>query len=83
MLPASTCDSGFVVRCYRRAPDCVLSCCSLAAHGYWLLRMYQDLEMLTEMRRKDRLEFWSDTLQVEEDGVCAALLGVAGLVSVS
>ena len=23
--------------------------------------------MLTEMRRKDRLEFWSDTLQVEED----------------
>ena len=23
--------------------------------------------MLTEMRRKDRPEFWSDTLQVEED----------------
>jgi histone arginine demethylase JMJD6 len=56
---------------------------SVGAHGYWLLRISQDLEMLTEMRRKDRLEFWSDTLQVEEDGVCAALLGVAGLVSVS
>ena len=48
-----------------------------------MLRISQDLEMLTEMRRKDRPEFWSDTLQVEEDGVCAALLGVAGLVSVS
>ena len=38
--------------------------------------------MLAEMRRSDRLEFWSETLQVESDSVCAALLDVASLVSV-
>ena len=38
--------------------------------------------MLSEMRRKDRLEFWSEMLQVEQDAVCAALLNVSNLVSV-
>lgn len=38
----------------------------------------EDLPMLSEMSRKDRLEFWSDTLQVDESGVYKALLGVVG-----
>ena len=38
--------------------------------------------MLSEMKRRDRLEFWSETLQVESDAVYAALLNVASLVSV-
>ena len=39
--------------------------------------------MLAEMKRKDRLEFWSEMLQVEQDTVCASLLSVASLVSAS
>jgi hypothetical protein len=43
----------------------------------------EDLPMLAEMKRKDRLEFWSEMLQVEQDTVCASLLSVASLVSAS
>ena len=41
----------------------------------------EDRPMLQAMRRAERLEFWSDTLQVEESAVCGALLQVAELVS--